>query len=164
MFTDIYDIKTDNQFCNTLEDYIRERGAISELISRSTKVETSKRVLDITRGQINCTYGSPIIEYVISITVNQAKRVWISYNINNTEDEHKHPTQDNNTEDIMIYLTISYFESSWSETISYFNSLSHLTVLLDILYCFILLKILKKQKRCLLWFFMYFHRDIWMFD
>ena len=75
MFTDIYDIKTDNQFCNTLEDYIRERGAISELISRSAKVETSKRVLDITRGQINCTYGSPIIEYVISITVNQAKRV-----------------------------------------------------------------------------------------
>ena len=35
MFTDIYGMKTDSQFVNTLEGCIRDRGAMSQLISDS---------------------------------------------------------------------------------------------------------------------------------
>ena len=50
MFTDVYDMKNDNQFANTIEDCIHEHGAIAELISESTKVETSKCVFEIPRA------------------------------------------------------------------------------------------------------------------
>ena len=40
-------MKTDSQLVNTLEDCIRYRGVGSQLISDSTQVERSKRVLDI---------------------------------------------------------------------------------------------------------------------
>ena len=49
-YTDIYDMKTDSQFVNTLEDYIRHRGVMSQLISDSAQVEVGKRVLDISRA------------------------------------------------------------------------------------------------------------------
>jgi hypothetical protein len=45
--TDIYGIKSDKQFVNTLEDDIRQRGAPNKLISDRAQVEISKKVLDI---------------------------------------------------------------------------------------------------------------------
>jgi hypothetical protein len=45
--TDIYGIKNDREFVNTLEDNIRQRGAPTKLISDSAQVEISKKVLDI---------------------------------------------------------------------------------------------------------------------
>jgi hypothetical protein len=45
--TDIYGIKSDKQFVNTLEDNIRQRGAPNKLISDRAQVEISKKVLDI---------------------------------------------------------------------------------------------------------------------
>ena len=50
MFIDVYGMKTDSQFVNTLEDYIHDWGAMSQLISDSDQVEISKRVLDILRA------------------------------------------------------------------------------------------------------------------
>ena len=47
--TDVYGIKTDRQFVNTLEDNIRERGAPNKLISDRAQVEISKKVQDILR-------------------------------------------------------------------------------------------------------------------
>jgi hypothetical protein len=45
--TDIYGIKNDKEFVNTLEDNIRQRGAPTKLISDRAQVEISKKVLDI---------------------------------------------------------------------------------------------------------------------
>ena len=42
-------MKTDSQFVNALEDCIRDRGAISQLIGDSTQVVINKRVLGILR-------------------------------------------------------------------------------------------------------------------
>ena len=47
--TDVYGIKTDKQFINTLEDNIRERGAPTKLVSDRAQVEISTKVLDILR-------------------------------------------------------------------------------------------------------------------
>ena len=50
IFTYIYGMKIDSQFVNTLEDCIRDREAMSELVSNSAQVEISKRVLYILRS------------------------------------------------------------------------------------------------------------------
>ena len=42
-------MKTDKQFVNTLEDNIRTRGAMDQLISDSDQVEVSNKVQDILR-------------------------------------------------------------------------------------------------------------------
>lgn len=47
--TDVYGMKSDKEFVNTLEDSIRTRGAISRLISDCAQSELSSRVLDILR-------------------------------------------------------------------------------------------------------------------
>lgn len=47
--TDIYGIKTDRQFINTLEDNIRERGACTRLLSDRAQVEISKAVQNVLR-------------------------------------------------------------------------------------------------------------------
>ena len=47
--TDLYGIKTDSQFVNTLEDNIRFRGAPNKLVSDRAQVEISKKVQDILR-------------------------------------------------------------------------------------------------------------------
>jgi hypothetical protein len=47
--TDIYGIKNDKEFVNTLEDNIRQRGAPTKLISDRAQVEISTKVLDILR-------------------------------------------------------------------------------------------------------------------
>jgi hypothetical protein len=47
--TDVYGIKTDKQFVNTLEDHIIQRGAPHKLISDSAQVIVSNKVQDILR-------------------------------------------------------------------------------------------------------------------
>jgi hypothetical protein len=47
---DIYPIKTDKQFVNVLLDNIRNRGAMTKLISDSARVEISNKVQDILRN------------------------------------------------------------------------------------------------------------------
>ena len=50
LVTDIYGMKNDKEFVNTLEDNIRKRGAMDKLISDRAQVEISKRVHDILRA------------------------------------------------------------------------------------------------------------------
>ena len=47
--TDVYPLKSQNQFVNTLEDNIRFRGAMTKLLSDYAKVEISNKVKDIHR-------------------------------------------------------------------------------------------------------------------
>jgi hypothetical protein len=50
MVTDVYGMKTEKQFVNTLEDNICERGGISWLLSDPAQVEISARVVGILRA------------------------------------------------------------------------------------------------------------------
>jgi hypothetical protein len=50
LVTDVYGMKSEKQFVNTLEDNIRERGAMSRLLSDRAQVEISARVVDILRA------------------------------------------------------------------------------------------------------------------
>jgi hypothetical protein len=52
LVADVYGVKTDKEFVNTLEDNIRERGAMDKLISDSAKAETSTRIKDILRALV----------------------------------------------------------------------------------------------------------------
>ena len=52
MVCDAYPMKTSKQFVNTLEDNIRERGAMNRLVSDSAEVEISVKVKDILRTLI----------------------------------------------------------------------------------------------------------------
>jgi hypothetical protein len=56
--TDVYGIKTDRQFINTLEDNIRERGAPTKLISDRAQVEISEQVQEILRTLFISTWQS----------------------------------------------------------------------------------------------------------
>ena len=47
MFTDAYVMKTDSQVVITRENYIRDEGSMSQLVSNSAQVEISKHVQDI---------------------------------------------------------------------------------------------------------------------
>jgi hypothetical protein len=48
--TDVYGMKTEKQFVNTLEDNIHKRGAMSRLLSDLAQVEISGRVVGILRA------------------------------------------------------------------------------------------------------------------
>jgi hypothetical protein len=50
LVTDVYDMKTEKQFFNTLEDNIHKRGALSRLLSDRAKVEISAHVVGIFRA------------------------------------------------------------------------------------------------------------------
>ena len=50
LVTDVYGMKTDKQFVNTLEDNIRKRGAMDNIISDSAQSKISNRVKDILRA------------------------------------------------------------------------------------------------------------------
>jgi hypothetical protein len=52
LVADVYPVKTDKEFVNTLEDNIRERGAMDKLISDCARAETSTRVKDILRALV----------------------------------------------------------------------------------------------------------------
>ena len=49
MVADVYGMKSEKQLVSTLEDNIRERGAMKLLISDSAQSEISKRILDVLR-------------------------------------------------------------------------------------------------------------------
>ena len=49
MVCDVYPLKSIKQFVNTLEDNIRDRGAMNKIISDSAQVEISNKVQDILR-------------------------------------------------------------------------------------------------------------------
>ena len=52
LVTDVYGMKTDKEFVNTLQDNIRKRGAMDKLVSDRAQTELSKKVLDILRNYI----------------------------------------------------------------------------------------------------------------
>ena len=49
LVSDIYGIKTESQFVQTLQDVIRDRGAPTKLISDRAQVEISNKAKDILR-------------------------------------------------------------------------------------------------------------------
>ena len=49
MVIDVYPMKTDEQFVNTLEENIRKQEAMNKLVSDSAEVEISNTVLDVLR-------------------------------------------------------------------------------------------------------------------
>ena len=49
-FCDVYGCKTDKQFVDTLEDVIRQRGAMDKLISDHAQAEISRRVNEVLRA------------------------------------------------------------------------------------------------------------------
>ena len=50
LVADAYPMKSRKQFVNTLENYIRRRGAMDKLLSDSAKTEISNKVMDILRA------------------------------------------------------------------------------------------------------------------
>jgi hypothetical protein len=52
LVTDVYGMKSDKEFVNTLQDVIRKRGAMDKLISNRAQTELSNKVLDILRNYI----------------------------------------------------------------------------------------------------------------
>ena len=50
LVTDVYGMKSDKEFVTSLEDTVRQRGAIDKLISDSAQSEVSTRVKDILRA------------------------------------------------------------------------------------------------------------------
>ena len=50
LVADAYPMKSGKQFVNTLENYIRRRGAMDKLLSDSAKTEISNKVMDILRA------------------------------------------------------------------------------------------------------------------
>jgi hypothetical protein len=60
LVADVYGLKTDKEFVNTLEDNIRERGEMDKLISDCAKAEMSERVKQILRALcIGSWYSEP---------------------------------------------------------------------------------------------------------
>jgi hypothetical protein len=63
LVADVYELKTYNEFVNTLEDNIREREAMDKLISDCEKAEMSERVKQILRALvISVWYSEPYHE------------------------------------------------------------------------------------------------------
>ena len=58
LVTDVYPLKSQKQFVNTLEDNIRFRGAMTKLISDYAKVEISNKVKDILRMYCSSSWNS----------------------------------------------------------------------------------------------------------
>jgi len=50
LVSDAYDVKTDAAFVNTLEDNIRQRGAMDKLISDGAQAKLSDRAKDVLRA------------------------------------------------------------------------------------------------------------------
>ena len=58
LVTDVYPLKSQKQFVNTVEDNIRFRGAMTKLISDYAKVEISNKVKDILRMYHRSSWNS----------------------------------------------------------------------------------------------------------
>jgi hypothetical protein len=52
LVADVYGVKTYKEFVNTLEDNIREQGAMDKLISNCARAETSNRIKGILRALV----------------------------------------------------------------------------------------------------------------
>ena len=52
LVTDVHGMKSDKEFVSTLEDNIRNRGAMDKLISDRAQVEISNKVLDNLRNYV----------------------------------------------------------------------------------------------------------------
>ena len=52
LVTNVYSMKTDKEFVNTLQDIIRKRGAMDKLISDRAHTELSHKVLNILKNYI----------------------------------------------------------------------------------------------------------------
>ena len=50
MLNDVYDMKTDKGFLSKLQDNIRQRGAMKNLISNRDQAELSNNVKDLLRA------------------------------------------------------------------------------------------------------------------
>jgi septum formation inhibitor MinC len=62
--TDVYPIKSDKQFVNTLLDNITQRGATTKLISDRTQVEISERVKQVLRPlHVSTSCQTPVPEH-----------------------------------------------------------------------------------------------------
>ena len=80
--TDVYGIKKDSQFVNTLEDNIREQGAMLKLISDRAQVEISEKVKTILRALFIQEWQSEphqqhqnFLERIIQILKNTTNRI-----------------------------------------------------------------------------------------
>jgi septum formation inhibitor MinC len=63
LVADVYGLKTDKEFVNTLEENIREWGAMDKFISDCAKAEMSERVKQILRALvISAWYSEPYHE------------------------------------------------------------------------------------------------------
>jgi hypothetical protein len=63
LVADVYGLKTDKEFVSTLEDIIRERGAMDKLISDCAKAEMSERVKQILWALVlSAWYSEPYHE------------------------------------------------------------------------------------------------------
>ncbi|KAL7563652.1 hypothetical protein ACA910_013388 [Epithemia clementina (nom. ined.)] len=58
LVADVYPLKRESQFVNSLEDNIRNRGAMSQLTSDYAKVEISTKVMDILRAYHSSSWHS----------------------------------------------------------------------------------------------------------
>jgi len=112
--TDVYAMKNDNQFVNTLEDNIRERGAMRRLISDRASVEISQRVDDILRAMfIGSWQSEPKHQHQ-----NPAER-----RINTIKDATNRLMDRVGAPDFTWYLALSYvcyvYNHTWNETIGH---------------------------------------------
>jgi len=83
MVCDVYGIKSDRQFVNTLEDNIQEPGAPTKQVSDGAQVEISEKVQDIlcnlaigkvshannTRIQLNAIFRQSKLLQTLSLTI-----------------------------------------------------------------------------------------------
>ena len=58
LVADVHAMKSGKQFVKTLEDNIRQRGAMDKLLSDSANTEISKEVMDILRAHHISNYHS----------------------------------------------------------------------------------------------------------
>ena len=55
---DLYKVKSEKQFINTLEDNVRERGAMDKLVSDRAQVEISERIMNFLCGLVIAAWQS----------------------------------------------------------------------------------------------------------
>jgi hypothetical protein len=72
LIINIYGMKNENQFVNSLLEVIRKQGAMNKLISDSARVEISKRIIDVLRYyNIDSWQSEPYFQHQ-----NFAERQW----------------------------------------------------------------------------------------
>ena len=75
LVVDVYGMKTEKQFINTLQDNVKSRGAPTRLLSDSAMVETSARVKDYLRYLIIGVWNSEPYQQQQNFAERQYQRV-----------------------------------------------------------------------------------------